>query len=769
MAEFADLFTYADAAIAAVDFVLVVGIQCAGGKETVVHERRAPSSRSLQDIESGAVTTAVQCNASVKATESDTETLLPPFGFRSDSALEATGVLERARAKIWETKVYLAQRRNEETGYKGVGAVATFVFFKLPAALVGPALYYADTASDVLLMLNLYDAGTDETELWASLTVGFLAAQYLGAWLGVLMYFKGSHGIFKEELKGWTFNEIINFLLQHMEWLKDAPQHVKITVLASTLLGTLLLGWQTATVLASGWPSLLLSIVVAFPVVAFTFFNPFWFSLCIGPILVVQLSFWSSRLTFPTWLFYKGFVWYALIFMPVPLALDLIMFLEPLGLLWLVPSTQLHALVPAYMGTRTLLEVNFEGLPQSVLQIYIFARVMSGDATAAGGTLDGVDQTVLIRSLTLSLLGFSKVWFENYMTAKNRSYLADDCLTGMRTYLQDQLQMGAGLPMNAIESGQTTKWKSPFRPTSVAQLEVLCTALIQEDAKLVELDVSGGAIDMAGVVVLCDKGLKINRSLISLDLSRNDLGVEAGKALADMLSVNGVVTSIDLSNNYLDAEVGKAIAEALKSGTSVVTSLDISYNELGPEGGKAFAEALPFMSVLTSLSLQHNQLCGIDYQGKGTYDASGIQALASAISVSPMVLNTLSLADNYLTNFGKDMTGVLAIADALKSGTSVLKTITLDGYGVGFPLPVKQLKGTEPVESLDLSLKGLGMLSGIVIAKLIEFNSVMTSLSLANNQLCGLNWEGKGTYDASGIKAIAEALQSGMGVLTELE
>ena len=44
--------------------------------------------------------------------------------------------------------------------------------------------------------------------------------------------------------------------------------------------------------------------------------------------------------------------------------------------------------------------------------------------------------------------------------------------------------------------------------------------------------------------------------------------------------------------------------------------------------------------------------------------------------------------------------------------------VNLDGYA----LPIKKLKGTEPVESLDLSNKGLSVASAIVIASLIGVN-----------------------------------------------
>ena len=85
----------------------------------------------------------------------------------------------------------------------------------------------------------------------------------------------------------------------------------------------------------------------------------------------------------------------------------------------------------------------------------------------------------------------------------------------------------------------------------------------------------------------------------------------------------------------------------------------------------------------------------------------------------------------------------------------------------GFSLPVKKLKGTDPVESLDFFNKGLRPASAIVIGSLIRDNASLTSVSLASNRLCGIWTEldddydevQMGTYDATGIKAIADALR----------
>ena len=344
-----------------------------------------------------------------------------------------------------------------------------FVLIGVPQALLGPVLYYLDTMSDVALMLNLYGTGNAECEAWANLTASFLAAQYLVAWLGVVLYVKGTHGVVGKYSDG-----------MEMEGFKGAQ--------ARPLMEGLKQGRT----------------------------QPFWFVVFIGPALDLLLLVSCSFITWPSWLFYKGWVWYALVFVPVPLALDVIMFLEPFGWLKLVPSDQLQALVPAYRAARTLGEVTLEGLPQSVLQIHIFERVTSGKSATAGGTLAGVDQTVLVRSLALSLLGFSKAWTEAALSASARGFLQDGCCAGMGAYLQNQLQMGAGMPMNAIEKGEVAEWKSPFRPTRVAQLRILGSALKRPGVKLRKLDLSRCNIGVEGAAVVA-KFVGLNRSLVELE------------------------------------------------------------------------------------------------------------------------------------------------------------------------------------------------------------------------------------------------------------
>jgi hypothetical protein len=73
------------------------------------------------------------------------------------------------------------------------------------------------------------------------------------------------------------------------------------------------------------------------------------------------------------------------------------------------------------------------------------------------------------------------------------------------------------------------------------------------------------------------------------------------------------------------------------------------------------------------------------------------------------------------------------LGEALKVHAS-LTEVYLDGIA----LPVKLLRGTDPVETLDLSGKQLRSAHAVVIACLIGVNGGLTSINLSSNQLCGL-------------------------------
>ena len=137
--------------------------------------------------------------------------------------------------------------------------------------------------------------------------------------------------------------------------------------------------------------------------------------------------------------------------------------------------------------------------------------------------------------------------------------------------------------------------------------------------------------------------------------------------------------SLSLEGNALTDMSTKTLTHMLIKGSmTILSSLNLKANYIGTKGAKVIAKALRVNSSLTRLNLCQNQI-----------GDEGAKAIGAALAVNG------SLAE---LNFD------------------------------GFPLPVKELKGTKPVKFLDLSSKALGRNSAVVIAALIGANDSLTKL-----------------------------------------
>ena len=98
--------------------------------------------------------------------------------------------------------------------------------------------------------------------------------------------------------------------------------------------------------------------------------------------------------------------------------------------------------------------------------------------------------------------------------------------------------------------------------------------------------------------------------------------------LAYLVPVMGGLTVTNLLGNELDAESAKMLADVAKQkGFSLCgirrdqATADFSKQNLKPPDAILLASDLPQADVtggLTSLNLSYNQLCGLDYFGRGT-------------------------------------------------------------------------------------------------------------------------------------------------------
>ena len=114
--------------------------------------------------------------------------------------------------------------------------------------------------------------------------------------------------------------------------------------------------------------------------------------------------------------------------------------------------------------------------------------------------------------------------------------------------------------------------------------------------------------------------LHVNSSMNKLNVLSNSIGDEGYEILTKVAEEKGILTFVgfdegqteaDFSNKRLDAIDAKLIARELTTG---------------------------FVSTsMTFVDLSSNALCGIDKLGFGTYDATGIRAIATALNVNASI------------------------------------------------------------------------------------------------------------------------------------
>ena len=115
-----------------------------------------------------------------------------------------------------------------------------------------------------------------------------------------------------------------------------------------------------------------------------------------------------------------------------------------------------------------------------------------------------------------------------------------------------------------------------------------------------------------------------------LDLGFNEIGDECATVLAAALRDNkdNKIESWDLSSQKINPEIAKVLAEYISVSTAV-RSLKCAAT---PE--RLLLCQRPLTTHPSLGSLAGNQLCGLDYEGNGTYTAKGITKLCDGLKVS---------------------------------------------------------------------------------------------------------------------------------------
>ena len=132
--------------------------------------------------------------------------------------------------------------------------------------------------------------------------------------------------------------------------------------------------------------------------------------------------------------------------------------------------------------------------------------------------------------------------------------------------------------------------------------------LLQQELVLETLDLGDNEIRVAGAAAIAD-GLAVTRHLHTLSLRLNRLGDEGGEMVILAAAENNkTLTSLDLSNNDLGMAAAQAIGRlaTTTNGASKLTHLNVSCNAFGPECGQALRDAAQLSRTLLSLDTRRS-------------------------------------------------------------------------------------------------------------------------------------------------------------------
>ena len=130
---------------------------------------------------------------------------------------------------------------------------------------------------------------------------------------------------------------------------------------------------------------------------------------------------------------------------------------------------------------------------------------------------------------------------------------------------------------------------------------------------------------MTGIKAIANS-LSVSTSMNKLNVLSNSIGDEGYEILTKVAEEKGIFTLVGFDEGQTEA--------------------DLSNKRLGAIDAKLIARELTtgfVSSSMTSVDLSSNRLCGLkEYEGKiyGTYDTTGMQMIANALSVSTS-MNTL--------------------------------------------------------------------------------------------------------------------------------
>jgi len=337
-------------------------------------------------------------------------------------------------------------------------------------------------------------------------------------------------------------------------------------------------------------------------------------------------------------------------------------------------------------------------------------------------------------------------------------------VTGGQAWLvADLLASSSSLTVTNLFGNQFDIESSKLLVEAVADKDI---SLCGIEADTTSIDFSKSGLKSPEAMLLASDLSKagVSGSLTELNLQYNELGEEGAKVMADALHGNDSLTSISLlANEFDDATVAMLLKlKEEKPTLTTLCGLKPGQKEANFAGWGLTAQVAKLLApeVVASDTMEEVNLDGFALPVKAIKGTKAVQDLQfngkrlgtpSTVVIGALVAVNTSLMSLKLLHNHIGTAGAKPLAAALLVNNSLVE-VNLDG----FALPVKELKGTEPVDSLNFSGQELNVASAVVIGALVGVNASITSLNVSENKI-----------GAEGLKPLADALHTNKS-LTEL-
>ncbi|OQS01359.1 hypothetical protein ACHHYP_01174 [Achlya hypogyna] len=257
------------------------------------------------------------------------------------------------------------------------------------------------------------------------------------------------------------------------------------------------------------------------------------------------------------------------------------------------------------------------------------------------------------------------------------------------------------------------------------QWSLMCTLGLTYTQSVLTVQMTERCLDGPTATALF-RALKVNRSVLTLDVSGNVLGDEAVAALGVLLNANTTLTQLVARRTGLSALAIRSLTDGLQDNIdSCLLALDLSHNPLYAGSTQALADCLSVNETLTRLDLAATH---ID-------EPALLEALRRNYTLLelhvPQIEAPEPVAADPAGRLAKDhlnTTHAPSVVEALRRATSGFAVCNLTGVA----LPIQTLKTSRWV---GMPRAELNELDGLIVAGLLPLNAQLLELDLSSNAL----------------------------------